>query len=374
MDRSLVLYFSSEVFLSTGFGILQYALPFYFIAHGATASMVGVLFALNALSGGFSALILGPMADRIGPAKVWKIATATQPIGYLLIAVTQQHMAWILGSMLTGLTGALVATTENVVLSALSQMQEKANIFSRFVAMYMFLMGIGNILSGWLSATFGFKLAVLIGALVSLVATSLRVWVKEPDAIAHMGFRMPSFRMLAVAGYAVLFGLGSAVVNPFATLVLHNHLGMSTHATSVVAGSALFMTSLGSLLVAFLIRRFRHNMTLLLSYSASVVFTIGLAFMNMPAVYSALYLARTASVAIPGPMVDAALLDLISPNRFSQGLGLRVFGNDLGVALGAYVGGSLLAHGALIQMGLVSAATFCMAAIYLLFLLRKTRY
>lgn len=371
MSRPLILYFSSEVLLSTGIGIVMYAQPFYFVAHGASDRTVGLLFAVNALCGGFGALLLAPAADRIGASRVWKMTTALLALGYLLIAATHRETLWMLASILTGLAAALLMSTENVVLSSLSSSREKAGIFSKFVAMYMFVIGAGSIISGWLSDAYGYQTAVVIGALIALFAMPLRVWVKAPDAIAHTAFRRPPARILAMAGYAGMYGLGSAVVNQFATLVVHDRLGMSTHETALVAAGATFMVSLGSLFVATLIRRFRRNATLALSYGASIGLTAGLAFANNSFAYSGLYLARTATSAIPGPIVDAAFLDLTPSTSFSQMFGVRVFGNNVGTAAGSYIGGMLLGRGALVTMGIVSAGAFIAAVVYLFALLRR---
>lgn len=371
MNRPLTLYFSSEILLSTGIGIVQYAQPFYFVSHGASDTTVGLLFAINALCGGLCALLLGPAADRIGASKVWKVSSGLLAMSYLLMAVTHTLTLWVCASALTGFSAALLMSTENVVLSSLSKTQEKASIFSKFVAMYMFVIGAGSIISGWLSTGFGFQWALVIGALVALLAMPLRVFVKAPDTIAHAAFRRPSRRIMAMAGYAGLFGLGSALLNQFATLIVHNQLGMSTHLTALVAAGGTFMVSLGSLFVSVLIRKFQRNPTLALSFIASIGLALGLAATRSPLAYSGMYLARTATSAIPGPIVDAAFLDLTPSTDFSQMFGVRVFGTNIGTAGGSYLGGALLGSGSLLWIALLSAAAFAIAGGYLFVLLHR---
>ncbi len=370
MKPALTLYFSSEVFLSTGIGIVQYALPFYYVSHHTTDAVVGLLFAINAICGGLAALLLGPVADRIGASKVWKWSSAMLPISYLLTCLTHTTVLWILTTALGGLSGSLLMSTENVVLSSLSKSQEMAGILSKFVAMYMFVMGAGNILSGFLSAAYSYRAALVIGAVLSLCAMPMRVLVRAPDAIAHRAFRLPSRKILVMSGYACLFGAGSALLNQFATLIVHGEFGMSTDVTSWVAAAATFMVSLGSLFVSALIRRFKRNTTLALSFASSIGITVAMAFTRSPYLFSGLYLARTATTAIPGPIVDATFLDLTPSTDFSQMFGVRVFGTNVGTAAGSSFGGSLLGHHLVSGMAVASASVFLVASLYLFAMLR----
>ena len=371
MKHALAYYFGSEIFLSTGIGIVLYALPFYYVSHHTTDTVVGFLFAVNAVCGGLAALLLGPVADRIGASKVWKWSSAMLPISYLLTCSTHILTLWFFTTALAGLSGSLLMSTENVVLSSLSKTQEKSGILSKFVAMYMFVMGAGSILSGQLCADFGFQTAVEIGAVVSLCALPFRLLVHAPDNIAHRAFRPPSQRILAMSGYACLFGVGSAMLNQFATLIVHNQFGLSTSVTSWVSAAATFMISLGSWFVSTLIRWWRRNPTLLISYLSSIGITAAMALTRNPYAFSGLYLGRTAMTAIPGPIIDATFLDMTPSTDFSQMFGVRVFGTNVGTAIGSSFGGIMLGRHFVSLIALTSALVFVAAGIYLFILLRK---
>lgn len=371
MKHPLILYFSSEIFLSTGLGIVLYALPFYYVSHHATYTVVGILFAVNAVCGGLAALLLGPVADRIGASKVWKWSSAILPISYLLTCTTHALTVWLFTVALTGLSGSLLMSTENVVLSSLSKTQEKSGILSKFVAMYMFVMGAGSILSGQICAEFGFQTAIIVGALVSLCAMPFRLLVRAPDTIAHRAFRLPSRRILAMSGYACLFGAGSALLNQFATLIVHNQFGLSTGITSWVSAAATFMVSLGAWFVSTLIGWLGKNRTLLISYLSSIGITAAMALTRNSYIFSSFYLGRTATTAIPGPIVDAIFLDMTPATDYSQMFGVRVFGTNVGTAVGSYFGGVLLSQRVVSWIAVTSALVFIVAGTYLLGLLRR---
>lgn len=372
MKRALVLYFLSEIFLSTGIGIVQYALPFYYASAHASDSVIGILLGINSMIGGVAALLLGSLADRIGASRVFKLATLGLGLSYLLMSLWKNIDLWMVLSCASGLSGAMLMSTENVVLSSLTKSQEKAGVLSKFVSMYMFVMGAGAVVSGILAAAYGYQTAMWIGAATALVAPCIRVFVRAPDAIAHRAFRMPSRRIWLMSLYTMVFGLGYGLFGPFATLVLHTTFRLSTHATAVVSALSMFMVSLGSLMVSFLIRSVKTGPTLFISYAASVALTLGMAAMTGPWRFAGLYLARTATTSIPGPIVDATFLNLTAATEYSQMFGVRVFGNNVGSAMGSYLGGILLGHRWLEAMLVASAIAYVIAYIYLLILLRKT--
>ncbi len=371
MKRDLALYLVSEVILDIGIGLFQYAQPFYYVAHGASDAMVGFQFALNALCGGVGALLFGPVADYIGASKVWKATSFGLALGYLITALTHTVLLWSVGSIVTGLSAALLMSTENVVLKTLSSDREMASVLSKFVALYSFVIGAGSVASGWVSAASGYGTAVVVGALVTLAAMPIRLFTKGRDTKTHTAFRRPSRRILAMSGYACMFGIGMALVNQFATIIIHRQLGMSTHGTAIVAAGGTFMVSLGSLFVSALLRKFRRNSTLGLSYVATIGLTLGLTFFRNPGAYSALYLARTATTSIPGPIVDAAFLELTPVTDFSQMFGVRVFGTNVGTSVGSFAGGALVGARALGWLAVLSAAVFVAAGVYLIVLLRR---
>ncbi|MCL6452362.1 MAG: MFS transporter [Alicyclobacillus sp.] len=371
MQKALVYYFSSESFLSFGIGLAGYGQPFFYQSGGLGDGRIGVLFAVNSASSGLAALLCGPVADRVGASKVFKLATALTGLSYLLTALSSGFALWLATSVLWGVAGGMLMSTENVVLSSLSAKQEKAGILSRFVSLYMLWIGLGTVAGGSVQVQFGPRATLLFGGGLALVGAAIRLLVRAPDARAHRAFRLPSRTMLWMSAYAVLFGVAIGLFRPFITLVLHGAYGLSNGWTSAVSAGTLFMVSAGSLLVSPLLRRLRHGPTLALAYALSTVVTVAMAFTRRAGPFSAALLARTALTSIPGPIIDSIFLDFTPATEYGQMFGVRVFGNSVGNAIGSYAGGGLLGEGRLATLLLVSAAVLLGAYIYLVWLLRR---
>lgn len=226
--RSLVFYFSSEVFLSLGIGFIIYVQPFFYRQGGLSDSTIGLLFAVNALAGGLAALLFGSAADRIGASRVFKVSTLAIALSYLLLSATHSLAAWATASALSGLAGAMLMSTENVVLSSLTKGHEMASVLSKFVALYTFIIGIGVVTSGILSSSIGYPATLRIGALIALVAPLIRIFVKAPDAKSERLIRIPSKRIWAMSLFAMLFGLSLSLFNPLRPWCCTVHFGYPT--------------------------------------------------------------------------------------------------------------------------------------------------
>jgi MFS family permease len=371
MRRSLTYYFTSEIFLSFGIGMSNYGQPFLYQSGYLSGAQIGILFALNAAVGGLFALILGPVADRVGASRVFKLATLLMGLGALWTGLAHSFSGWLAASAFTGLATGLLMSTENVVLSSLTKSREKAGILSKFVSLYTLLIALGTVTAGFLISATSYRRVVLIGAYLILVAPIIRHFVVAPDAKSPGMFRLPSRKILMMSVYAVIFGTAIGLFRRFNTLVLSGHFGLNDKVTSSVAAIMLFMISLGSLLVSPMLRRLRHGRTLLMAFTAGTLFTLVMAMTGSAWVFVTAMLLRTILVSVPQPIVDSMFLDITPETEYAQMFGVRVFGNSIGNAIGAYGGGLFLDAGSVMGMLTVSATLLMASCLYLFWLLHR---
>ncbi|MCY0875573.1 MAG: MFS transporter, partial [Firmicutes bacterium] len=200
--KPLILYLSSEIFLSLGIGIVLYAQPFYYAHLGLSDQSIGLLFAVNSTASGLAALGLGSAADRIGASRMFKLATLVLPLGYVFTALSTGLVPLLLAAALSGAGAALLMSTENVVLSSLLDGVERSHVLSRFVSMYTLVMAIGTFLSGIISKAVGYEHTVMIGAACALCAPVIRVFVRARDTRSPHLFRRPSKTVTRMGLYA----------------------------------------------------------------------------------------------------------------------------------------------------------------------------
>lgn len=373
-NRSLVLFFSSECLLSFGVGMSQYALPLYYAQNHLTDATIGLLFAANSLAAGLVALMMGTIANRAGASRLFKIATALLPLGYLITGLSALHWLWFVSAALTGLGGAMLMSTENVVLSSLIHSGvERARVFSRFVAMYMSVMGAGAVCGGFVSNAVGYHDTLVAGSALALVAPIVRGFVRAPDTRAsRMHIRVTPL-ILWMSVFTAIFGVANGMITPFLTLLLQGTFGMRDRPTAAVFAVSMFMVAAGSWLVAPMLRKFGRLGTLLASFAGGTALTAGMIAPHTALPFVILYLLRSAVTSIPGPIVDATFLGLLHESSYVQMFGIRVLGLNAGTAIGQFSGGTLLSHGSLRSLLLVSAALLGLSFVYLHILLRRVR-
>lgn len=371
MKSSLILYFASEVFLSFGIGIVQYAQPFYYAAAGIGDERIGYLIAINALSGGCSALLVGPVADWIGASHMFKLGTLLIGIGDLGICASHSYSVWMLMTAIAGIGGSTLTSTENVVLSSLMSGHERANLISRFTALYMCLIGGGIVCAGFLVDAFGLQLTMWIGTLLALVAPCIRIFVKAPDTKRDRVLDWPARPLVLMAFYAILFGVAGGLFNPFATLILQTRYHAMPTTTSVVYAISIFMISLGSFLVRPLIRRLKEQATLFVAFMLSALSSLLFLTAVTTGLFVGAYFLMTAASAIPPPVIDAMFLNFVHESEFSQMFGMRVFGIRVGNAIGSSIGGALLKGNQFAWLMILTAAFFLFSYLYIVFVRRR---
>ncbi|WAH35930.1 MFS transporter [Alicyclobacillus dauci] len=370
MKRSLVLYFLSEFFLSFGIGIIQYAQPFFYASAHIGDEKIGYLFAINAFCGGCSALIVGPIADRFGASRMFKIGTLLIGVGDLGSSVGYAWPLWMGTAAIAGVGGSMLTSTENVVLSSLMVGRERSHLISRFTALYMFLIGAGIVCGGFLVLGVGLQWTMILGSLIALVAPVIRFFVKAPDSRREKVLQVPSKPLMFMASYAILFGIAGGLFNQFATLILSERYHATTSTTSIVYAVSIFMVSIGSFLVRPLIQKLKQQATLLLAFILSAVSMLLFIVAMSTGVFVGIYFLLTISTAVPPPIIDAMFLDFVHTSEFSQMFGMRVFGTRVGNAIGSSMGGGLLKGDHYDWLMLISSGFFIISYVYLQFIRR----
>ncbi|MCL6594490.1 MAG: MFS transporter [Alicyclobacillus sp.] len=219
------------------------------------------------------------MADRIGATRVVKFSTLLLGLGYTLTGLVHSEAAWFGTTAINGLGGALLGSTENIVVSQLAEGQNRARVMSRFFAMYTFVIGAGALAAGPMSLYLGYQDTLLTGAVFSLVAPVIRYFVRLEDVRAHRMFKWPSRRLVAMSLYNLLYGIGFGLFNPFATLLLKGQFHLSDSVVAALSAMSTFTAALGGLLPKAYLRALPWRMVvglllggILMGYGARIAF------------------------------------------------------------------------------------------------------
>lgn len=359
----------------------------------------GLIFVATLLGRPLGALIFGPLADRLGRARIAKIALLGVAITTLAIALVPAHArigAWtfgivialrLLGGVFLGgqYSAAIPLALEwsaprarGWVSGAIMSMSPCAN-----ASIALLTLGLYALLGTERYAAWGWRVIFVVGAalaLVLLVFYARRVRdMRPPDpcprrAGAHNGLLSPVHRHRFLGVFVLMSGLwimtNMAVV--VLTTALRSHAALATQAVTwtmfcATAASAPAMLALGHISTFLGRRRFFVGFGALATLVAPAVYLAIFNANSLPAIIALACLLQCVTVAGYGP-VGAHLAEQFSADARSSGYGLgysasivapalypyylpplqAALGSALAVALLLAVGGVLVVTGGLL--------------------------
>jgi DHA1 family tetracycline resistance protein-like MFS transporter len=157
-----------------GFSMLIPMLP-YFVTHfGASAFVVGILFATFSLCQLVSAPLWGNVSDRIGRKAVLIISQIGATIGWAMLAFAPT-IGWVfVARIVEGISGGNISITQAYV-ADLVEPKDRARAFGLIMAMFAAGMVFGPFAGGVLYARFGFAVPFLAAAGLQFVTLVLTI-------------------------------------------------------------------------------------------------------------------------------------------------------------------------------------------------------
>jgi DHA1 family tetracycline resistance protein-like MFS transporter len=302
-----------------GFSMLIPMLP-YFVTHfGASAFVVGVLFATFSFCQLVSAPLWGNVSDRIGRKMVLIISQIGATIGWALLGVAP-NIATALGlpalgvvfvaRIVEGVSGGNISITQAYV-ADLVEPKDRSRAFGLIMAMFAAGMVFGPFAGGLLFARFGFAVPFLAAAALQFVTLVLTIAMlpesrakdEETQSVAlgeiFASFRRPAlgrilFQKLAISmgqyGWFAVFalflqrqlGYGLTETDYLFSIFAVFNVGMNGFLVGRVSARlgdrTMSNVGLAALLASFVTVAFVHNLPLLVV--TMLLFSVGMALTN----------------------------------------------------------------------------------------------
>lgn len=166
----LIIFFTVTLDL-VGFGIVIPLLPLYAKSLGATAALVGVLFASYSLMQFIFAPVWGRVSDRIGRRPVLLTSMTVSVLAFIAFALAQSYW-WLLAARVAAGMGTANLSVATAYIADVTRPEERA----RGMGMVGAAFGIGFVLGPWLGGElgrFGFAPPLFAAAGLALVNLGL---------------------------------------------------------------------------------------------------------------------------------------------------------------------------------------------------------
>ena len=211
----LLRWFLFAMILANISGAMIYPLlPVYLSELGATVGQVGLVFSLASLVPLLLQIFGGWLSDTIGRLRAIAIGASAATFGYFVMVLAPSWQWVLAGLSLEYISGALVGPSFGAFVAEQSSEKTRGRVFGLTNSLFTVVQVVGPPLGGLLAFRWGFRLMLLVGAVLYAVATTLRLWMARQARFA--GPRAPQRPTLAtfrsnLAALAGLIGAGGIV-------------------------------------------------------------------------------------------------------------------------------------------------------------------
>ncbi len=258
MNRNLLLIAISLFAWGVGEGLFIYFQPLYLQEFGANPVLTGAVFSGMGIAMGLSQIPAGYLSDRYGSRTLMWLSWILGSTSAILMALAQSLPVFIVGLILYGLTGSVMAPMNSYITTVRGKLSiGRALTFTS--GLYNVGAVLGPISGGLIADRLGLRTVYIIAAVVFVISTIIVLFIeKNPEP--HQADQVSGNSMGILKNTRFLIFLGIAMVSiftlyfpqPFTPSYLQNQQGLSLSTIGLFGaigslGNAVAMLTLGNL-------------------------------------------------------------------------------------------------------------------------------
>jgi MFS family permease len=412
LHRNARLYLISNVPQAATAGALGVLYTLYLNALGYDTTFIGLVAVVGTIGAGLGILPANSIVARLGwrATLIWSDIIGGIAVTFQLLMPTPAVI--LVTTLGGGASVALVLVVNTPLLAAFSTPAQRTALYGLSNALAFLATVIGSLLGGALPQFFqsaavqasalyqtlapvlvpgataqAYELALIVTGAIALPSIvpvllmreergraeesspagphgrQLRAWVAPRlSALRDMAFGVIG-RFALTQG---LVGFGAGIFFPYVNLYFVNQLGMSTPVYGVLSAVLSISVALASLAAAPLARRLGVLRTAISAQIASLPFLVALGAIPVLAVAAMIYLVRGSLMALTSPPLQTYLMDAVPQQQRVNASSAYNVSFQVCWALGAGVGGWLIAVAGYSVPFLVAAPFYALSAALLI--------
>ncbi len=187
-------------------------MPIYLTELGASVTQVGLVFTLSSVAILILQLFGGWISDSIGRLRAIAIGSIGGVIGYSAMLLAPSW-PWMLAAIsISQIPYALVGPSFGAFIAENSTEENRGRVYGLTDTIYQITGVIGPPLGGFLTGAHGFKMMLLVSAVLYAIAAGLRIWMAttmtSPEEKAPEKLTVSSFKLSLKSMWALLIGGG----------------------------------------------------------------------------------------------------------------------------------------------------------------------
>ncbi len=182
LNPLLVWFMVAMVLANVGGNMYGPLLPLYLTTLKANVVQVGLFFTLSQIIPLGLQILGGWISDSLGRLRSIAIGSVAGVVSYVALILSPTWQWVLLGEGLGAITRSLVAPSFGAFIAEQSSEQNRARAFGITNTIFMVVSVIGPPLGGFIAYRFGFRIMLLVAALLYLIATIIRVMMARTAA------------------------------------------------------------------------------------------------------------------------------------------------------------------------------------------------
>ena len=187
-------------------------MPIYLTELGASVTQVGLVFTLSSVAILILQLFGGWVSDSIGRLRAIAIGSVGGVIGFTAMLLAPSW-PWMLAAIsISQIPYALVGPSFGAFIAENSTKENRGKVYGMTDTIYQITGVIGPPLGGFLTGAYGFKMMLLVSAVLYALAAGLRIWMAttmtSPQEKAPEKLTLSSFKLSLKSMWALLIGGG----------------------------------------------------------------------------------------------------------------------------------------------------------------------
>jgi MFS family permease len=173
-------------------------LPIYLTELGASIGQVGIVFTLMSVVMFILQIFGGWISDSIGRLRAIAIGSIGGVIGYIAILLAPTWQWMLLALAVSRFPYALVGPSFGAFIAENSAEEHRGRVFGITDTIYQITGVLGPPLGGFLAGAYGFKVMLLVSAILYAIAAVLRIWMattmRSPEEAPPQSLTVDSLR------------------------------------------------------------------------------------------------------------------------------------------------------------------------------------
>ncbi len=376
-NRNIKLYVAATILINIGFGIFYADFNLYILSMGMTPDFLGIILSLAPFAEGFSSIPLGFLAEKIGFKRTLIMIYLVLGLAYFTQVISPIKSLIMLGSFMVGL---VVGGNFIIQLPFISHYtrEDRNQAFSLTTLVYYITYAIGGLIGSQLPAllnpifmneTITYRVLLAASSLLVVLAVVPMLFVDEdkPDPKREISFEPylkgmdANTKRFALTEFFI--GLSFAFVFSFLNIIFVYYFGSTLQFYGTAMALLVIPTAMFLFLSPTIARKLGNLRTVMIGRAVSTAMALCVVMTTNPFIGAAAFILFRSCFGLSQSLWFSFATSVTTRrSRMATSAWLEIT-FQIGMGVAALMGGSLIARGAYVMLGVISSLSMGIALI-----------